>query len=44
MLVDSIIFVDNKRNPAQVETGILLGEWASEMGQNEHIQEFVTTG
>jgi len=39
---DSIVYIDDSQNT--VKTGCMLGEWTDELGKDDHITEWVSTG
>jgi len=39
---DSIVYIDNGEN--SVKTGCMLGEWTDELGKDNYIKEWVSTG
>jgi len=39
---DSIIYIDDGQNT--VKTGCMLGEWTNELGKDNHIKEWLSTG
>ena len=39
---DSIVYIDNGKN--SIKTGCMLGEWTDELGKDDHIKEWFSTG
>jgi len=39
---DSIVYLDNKQN--NINTGCMLGEWTDELGKDNYIKEWLSTG
>ncbi|XP_039294128.1 uncharacterized protein LOC120353641 [Nilaparvata lugens] len=39
---DSVVYIDDGRNT--VQTGCMLGEWTDELGKNDHINDWISTG
>jgi len=39
---DSMVYIDDGQNT--VQTGCMLGEWTDELGKDNHIKEWISTG